>query len=100
QEEGLFNGEVVETYPDIDLALLKVESEDLPHLGLAKETPELPLEDVLFIGNPLRLNGIANQGDIIGTTLLSEWSEEVYMLQAPVYRGNSGSPVMNEDGEV
>lgn len=31
---------------------------------------------------------------------LSDWNEEVLMLDAPVYRGNSGSPVINLDGKV
>lgn len=100
QEQGLFNGEVIASYPEIDLALLKVEEENLPHLQLAEEQSELPEEEVLFIGNPLRFNGIANKGDIIGTTMLNDWEKSVYMLEAPVYRGNSGSPVINKNGEV
>lgn len=100
EEQGLYKGEVIASYPEIDLALLKVEEENLPYLPLADERPEFPVNDVLFIGNPLRFNGIANQGAIIGATQLTDWEESVYMLEAPVYRGNSGSPVMNENGEV
>ncbi|SHM50117.1 S1C family serine protease [Gracilibacillus kekensis] len=100
KEQGLFNGEVVEVYPEIDLALLDVEGKNLPYLTLADESKSPPINDVFFIGNPLRFNGIANQGDLIGMTELNSWEQPVYMLDAPVYRGNSGSPVIDQNGEV
>ncbi|SER83393.1 Trypsin-like peptidase domain-containing protein [Gracilibacillus ureilyticus] len=100
QEEGLYSAEVIKEFPEIDLALLKVEGEDLPYLSLMNENTSSEEEDVLFIGNPLRFNGIANQGDLIGETQLESWNVPVYMLDAPVYRGNSGSPVINQEGEV
>ncbi|UOQ86682.1 S1C family serine protease [Gracilibacillus salinarum] len=100
EEQGLFDGEVVETYPDIDLALIDVEAENVPHLEIANGQQPAEIENVLFIGNPLRFNGIANKGDIIGQTTLSSWEQSVYLLDAPVYRGNSGSPVINESGKV
>lgn len=34
-DDGIFKGEVVKSFPDIDLAILKVEGEDLPYLELA-----------------------------------------------------------------
>ncbi|WP_208589907.1 S1C family serine protease [Gracilibacillus suaedae] len=100
QEEGLYKGEVIETYPEMDLALLDIEAENLPFLDLSDQNSEDQLDNVLFIGNPLRFNGIANEGDLIGKTQLSSWEKPVYMLDAPVYRGNSGSPVLNEQGKV
>jgi S1-C subfamily serine protease len=100
-EVGLFNAEVTELYPDIDLAILEVEKgEDLPYLKLAEEAAFKEDEHIYFIGNPLMFNGIANEGTIAGYTNLSSWDEPVVMLKAPVYRGNSGSPVINHDGEV
>ncbi|MDL4840424.1 S1C family serine protease [Aquibacillus rhizosphaerae] len=99
-DQGLFAAEVVHAYPDIDLAVLQVDGEELPHLNLAKETTFNENEHIYFIGNPLRFNGIANEGEILGYTQLESWDKQVLMLQAPVYRGNSGSPVINSDGEV
>jgi len=98
-DQGLFEAEIVTTYPSIDLALLKVEGEDLPYLTLSEESFARG-DEIQFIGNPLRFNGIANEGHIIGTTKLKDWEEKVVMIKAPVYRGNSGSPVLNQDGEV
>lgn len=99
-DEGLFTANVVAAYPEIDLAVLKVDGEDLPYLELASETTFEQDEHVNFIGNPLRFQGIANEGTIIGYIQLSNWDEEVIMIQAPIYRGNSGSPIINNNGQV
>lgn len=99
-DDGLFSAEVAEIYPSIDLAILETDEENLPHLTLADQTTFEPNEAISFIGNPLRFQGIANEGTIIGYTKLSDWEEEVVMIEAPVYRGNSGSPVINKDGKV
>lgn len=100
QDDGLYQAELVEFYPEIDLALLKIDAKDLTYLPLASNSSISEEEKVIFIGNPLRFNGIANEGHIVGTTQLSSWDVPVYMLEAPVYRGNSGSPVINEEGQV
>ncbi|RKQ31239.1 S1C family serine protease [Oceanobacillus halophilus] len=99
-DDGLFEAEIIEEHPSIDLAVLKVEGEDLPYLELAHNAEISPNEAIKFIGNPLRFNGIANEGNIIGYTQLDDWDEQVVMLEAPVYRGNSGSPIINSNGEV
>jgi S1-C subfamily serine protease len=99
-EHGLHKGEVVSVYPDVDLAVVETEGENLPFLSLADETTYTEGEEIRFIGNPLRFNGIANEGSIIGPTELSSWYQPVLMIEAPVYRGNSGSPIITESGEV
>ena len=99
-EDGLFTAEVTEQFPEIDLAVLEVNETGLPSLSLAQDPNIQENEPIRFIGNPLRFNGIANEGTIIGETQLSDWNERVFMLDAPVYRGNSGSPVINQNGEV
>lgn len=99
-EQGLYKAEVVDVYPEIDLAILEVNEENLPYLELASEAAIEQDEAVNFIGNPLRFQGIANEGTIIDYILLSDWEDEVVMIDAPVYRGNSGSPIINEAGQV
>src|SRR5699024_309274 len=74
--------------------------ENLPTLTLADETECTEDESINFIGNPLRFQGIANEGTILDYIQLQSWDEEVVMIQAPVYRGNSGSPIINKEGEV
>lgn len=100
KDEGLFKGKVLERYPEIDLAVLEVEEENMPHLQLAEKLSFSEDESIRFIGNPLRFQGIANEGTIINFTQLKSWEDPVVMIQAPVYRGNSGSPIINQAGEV
>jgi len=99
---GLFNARVAAVYPDIDMAVLETleAEEQLPRLTLADETEFTEDEAINFIGNPLRFQGIANEGTILDYIHLQSWEEEVVMIQAPVYRGNSGSPVINKEGKV
>ncbi|WP_181349315.1 S1C family serine protease [Thalassobacillus sp. CUG 92003] len=99
-EQGLFKAEVIHSYPEIDLAVLDVQGENLPHLDLAEETTFREDEHFYFIGNPLRFSGIANEGTIIDYTEIQDWTKPVLMLEAPIYKGNSGSPVINDQGEV
>ncbi|WP_047979850.1 S1 family peptidase [Ornithinibacillus contaminans] len=100
-ENGLYEATVLETYPEVDLALLKTETdESLPFLTIRDQAVFEEDEHIYFIGNPLRFNGIANEGKMIGYTDLKNWEKPVLMIEAPVYRGNSGSPIINENGEV
>lgn len=90
--------EVVAIHPNADLALLKVEIFDAPVLPLAMRydgTAEIP---IYVIGNPLFFHGIANEGVTWG--LLSDDLVSSMVLQAPIYKGNSGSPVITTDGQV
>lgn len=96
----IYEANVVEAYEQFDLALLKIEGEELPHLKLAKSSQFDAEEHVYFIGNPLYFSGIANEGKILDYTTASSIDTEVIMMDAPVYKGNSGSPVINEAGEV
>lgn len=99
-EHGLLQGTVVANFPEVDLAIVETDGENLPYLNLAEETTFTENEEIYFIGNPLRFNGIANEGEIIDYTQLASWNLPVLMIQAPVYRGNSGSPIITKDGDV
>src|SRR5690625_4875087 len=57
-DDGLVNGIVTHTYPEIDLAVLETDAEDVPFLTLAEKTDVTHLERVEFIGNPLKFQGI------------------------------------------
>ncbi|MEI3607123.1 trypsin-like peptidase domain-containing protein [Pseudogracilibacillus sp. SE30717A] len=100
-EDGLFSGEIVETYPEIDLAVVRVDShEQLPYLPLADTFLYEPKEQIYFIGNPLKFQGIANKGNIMDYVYVNSKDLPMVMLDAPVYKGNSGSPIIDEAGEV
>ncbi len=98
--KGLYTAEIVERFPMIDTAILRVKGDDFPFLDIASELQMESDEHVYFIGNPLSFHGIANEGEFIGYTNLSSWDEHVGMIRAPIYRGNSGSPIINKTGDV
>lgn len=99
-DQGLYVGEVIFNDPSVDLALLKVNGAQLPYLELANDVNYQGEEAIMFIGNPLRFNGIVNEGTWNGFIESTQLDTDIMLLQAPVYRGNSGSPVINQDGKV
>ncbi|WP_394232259.1 S1C family serine protease [Niallia oryzisoli] len=80
----------------LDLAFLKVDGENLPFLTLSKPNKWNSKDHIYVIGNPLFHNQIANEGDI----LEGSDNNQLLMISAPIYKGNSGSPVIDLDGEV
>lgn len=97
-----YAGKVVVKHPEIDVAIVEIDAENLPFLPLAsdKDWERWVGEEIIFIGNPLAFTQIANQGKIIGKAHLTDWDVPVMMIEAPIYKGNSGSPVLNKKGEV
>jgi serine protease Do len=95
-----YKGEVIQNNPELDVAILDIQGENLPVLKL-QETPNWKENQHIYvIGNPLAYTQIANEGEIIGLTFMNDRQTPVMQLSAPVYRGNSGSPVLTEDNEV
>jgi serine protease Do len=99
---GSYAGRVIAKHPELDSAIVEIDAEDLPFLPLAieKDWERWVGEEIIFIGNPLAFTQIANQGTIIGKAQLSDWDVPVMMIEAPIYKGNSGSPVLNQNGDV
>jgi serine protease Do len=97
-----YTGKVIAKHPEIDVAIVKIDAENLPFLPLAidKDWERWVGDEIIFIGNPLAFTQIANQGKIIGKAQLADWDVPVMMIAAPIYKGNSGSPVLNQNGEV
>ena len=99
-DNGIYEAEVIAAYPEIDTALIKIDGENLPYLTIAETYMPTAQEHLYFIGNPLYFTGIANEGTAIDWIKLDDWEQPVIMMQAPVYKGNSGSPVITQNGEV
>ncbi|MBP1993925.1 S1C family serine protease [Paenibacillus eucommiae] len=93
-----YSAAVVAIDDEVDLALLDIDATDLPALTLAAESGDAQGVPITVIGNPLFFNGIVNKGETLG--ILSDRSPPMLAVQAPIYKGNSGSPVINGDGEV
>lgn len=97
-----FVGKVIARHPELDVAIVDINTENLPYLPLSFEDDweKSAGDKIIFIGNPLAFTQIANQGTILGKVQLTDWEVPVMMIEAPIYKGNSGSPVLNKNGEV
>src|SRR5699024_921010 len=100
-EHGLLTGEVVEDGPKIGIAVVKIDiGEPTPHLKLAENRTYEKDAPIYFIGRPLKFSGLANKGNVSDEVQRESWEKSVITIDAPLYRGNSGSPVINDAGEV
>ena len=69
-------------------------------MELAEENRWTPGQPFYVIGNPLFFSRIANEGTVLGAVPVAGRASPVLALQAPIYKGNSGSPVLTTDGQV
>jgi Flp pilus assembly protein TadD len=80
----------------VDLAILKFRAIDVPFLPLGNSTTAVEGQKVIVIGNPTGLTGTVSDG------IISAFRENRSLIQitAPISHGSSGSPVMDETGQV
>ena len=77
-----------------DLALIKIKKKwNHPYLKVAKREPKIG-EPVWVIGNPIILNDIITFGKI------KDKKENIHVLNAKIFFGNSGGAVVNRKGEI
>jgi tetratricopeptide (TPR) repeat protein len=81
---------------DSDVALLKFQATEADFLKLGNSTNAVEGETVLVIGNPEGLQGTVSNG------IISAFRENRSYIQitAPISAGSSGSPVLDETGQV
>lgn len=96
---AIYQGKEITAFPEVDLALIDINGEELPHLALSADQA-LAGDEVIVIGNPLGFPRVAAQGDVVGNILLKGWTKPVLMIKGPIYHGSSGSPVLNDEGKV
>lgn len=83
----------------VDLVLIAV---DARRGGLTLSSGEMPAsgEVLTMIGNPLGFFRIVSQVEFIGVAHTGGWDEPLYAIRGAVYRGNSGSPIIDAEGKV
>lgn len=102
----VFDGRVVGTDSVTDIAVIKIEAEQLPTVKLGSSKQLTPGEWAIAIGNPLGLDNTVTVGII---SALGRSSSEVgvpnkrvsfIQTDAAINPGNSGGPLLNAKGEV
>lgn len=93
--------EIVGTDERTDLAVLKVEGDDLPFVSFENE-PSRVGDWVVAVGNPFGLGGTVTVGVISGSGRNIGGSSygDFLQIDAAVNTGNSGGPAFNTNGEV
>jgi len=103
-------GEVVWSDADLDLAIVKIKANNSNYISLGN-SDEISLGDTVYaIGNPIgiELQRTVTKGIISGlnrTVKIEENEEKSYMesliqTDASINSGNSGGPLINENGEL
>ena len=99
-----YEAKVVGSDPPSDLAVLKIEGENLPYLNLGNSDNVRIGDIALAIGNPLGIGQTVTAGIISAKgrrTGLSDGSfEDFLQTDAPINRGNSGGALINLTGEL
>lgn len=101
-----YRAKVMGTDPSTDLAVLKIEADDLPVIRLADSDETRIGEWVLAIGNPFELNSTVTAGIISAkgrdiSILNGQYSIESFIqTDAAVNPGNSGGALVNVKGEL
>jgi len=85
-----------------DIALLKIAGFDLPVVELGNSNNLNPGDHIVVIGNPLAVEELqtsVSDGIVSGIRDLDQ-GFRVIQLTAPISPGNSGGPVLSENGQV
>lgn len=94
--------DVIVSDSEIDISILKIrdDANSLPTLSLETEIAVEEGDSIHVIGNPLAFYRIATEGTVLGLTQRESRQLPMLMIQAPIHNGNSGSPVINDKGNV
>jgi S1-C subfamily serine protease len=101
-----FVGKVMGTDPLTDVAVIKIQANNLPTVSLGDSERLKPGEWAIAIGNPLGLDNTVTTGIISGTGRSSSQvgvpDKRVNFIQtdAAINPGNSGGPLLNASGQV
>lgn len=101
-----FKGKVVGTDELTDVAVVKIEANNLPTVTLGNSDQLQPGQWAIAIGNPLGLDNTVTTGIISGTGRSSnqvgvpDKRVEFIQTDAAINPGNSGGPLLNARGEV
>jgi hypothetical protein len=93
------SAKVLKTNPAADLALLKVDAQDLPSLPLSIDEIEVG-EEAVAIGTPgdISLEQTVSKGIVSGKRIIE--GKKFLQTDVSINPGNSGGPLLNDKGEI
>lgn len=86
--------------PEADLAVIALQAEDLPAAPVDFSILPAPGDKIRVVGNPLELNNILVSGRVEQYLKIRDKQGRIFSIDAPIYPGNSGSPVYNMSGQA
>lgn len=97
-----YEAEIVGTDPNSDIALLKIEENDLPYLAFGNSDNTRVGEWVLAVGNPFNLTSTVTAGIISAKarSLSNSRDQSFIQTDAAVNPGNSGGALVNTNGDL
>jgi len=101
-----FDGQVLGEDPVTDVAVIKIDADNLPTVPLGDSDAVQPGEAVIAIGNPLGLNYTVTSGIISATGRsssdigASDKRVDYMQTDAAINPGNSGGPLLSARGRV
>ncbi len=97
-----FDAELIGTDPDTDVAVLKIEADNLQALPFGDSDAVQVGQMVFAVGNPFGLEESVTQGIIsaIGRRTMSDSGNEFLQTDTAINPGNSGGPLVNLKGEI
>ena len=101
-DRRVFTAELVGSDPQSDVAVIKIEAEDLPTLRLGSSESLRVGEWVLAIGSPFGFDHSVTAGIVSakGRSLPTDNYVPFIQTDVAINPGNSGGPLFNLDGEV
>jgi serine protease Do len=97
-----FKATVIGRDPKTDLALLKIDSQNLPTVSFGNSDTLQVGEPVMAIGNPFGLEGTVTTGIVSakGRVIGEGPYDDFIQTDASINPGNSGGPLVNQAGQV
>ena len=94
--------ELLGSDPETDVAVLKIDADDLPVLNFGDSRALRPGEWVIAIGSPFRFEQSVTAGIVSAKGRGHQQQQYVPFIQTDVAinRGNSGGPLINREGKV
>ncbi len=98
-----FKAQIIGTDPETDVAVIKIEADNVPYLELANSDTLEVGEWVIAIGNPFGLSHTVTAGIVSakGRSRIGVADyEDFIQTDAAINLGNSGGPLLNLDGKA